>query len=69
VEIGQGRDRADNRVEVETHRCDDQPGADKPSRRLWKVAQQGLGAGPRGDHVAAGAKTELKEVDWDQRRA
>jgi hypothetical protein len=48
---------------MKTDRRDDQPRADKPSRRLWKVAQQGLGAGPRGDHVAAGAKTELKKVD------
>jgi hypothetical protein len=63
VEIGQGRDGTDNRVEMKTDRRDDQPCSDKPPRRLWKVAQQGVGAGPRGEHVAAGAKTELKEVD------
>ena len=63
MQIRQARVGPDNRIEMKAYRREDQSRADKPSRRLLEVAQERLGASPRGDDVATGAKAELPEVD------
>ena len=68
MQIRQARVGANNGIEVEAYRREDQPRADKPSRRLLEVAQERLGASPRGDDVAPGAKAELPEVDRGRAR-